>query len=407
MKKRLKTLCLACLTLILLLSVTILVACNDEIDPNEFVTEQGNTVQVILDSLQDPLIKDGVDKVTNGWLDYRIKPDSPIPQPGVTPNTTAPVLAGFIFDGYYEGEMNDDGTVTYGEKWDFTRKVSEPMTLYGKWIIQYRIRVNFVLDGVLQNRSEDVLVVDNTETVTSVKDPSWSGNTFVQIFTDAECTEPLIASNEQPFTHGCTQDNPIREVYAQFIEGSWTLVKTASDLKTINPGSRLYFMNDIDMSSMFSDEKGFTDISVSESFSGVIEGNGHTISNLHYFREGSKGNSYTSYCIGLFAQVTGATIRNITFENCSVSGSIQFQNINGEYLYGFIAGRATKGNDPTTNTPKECVFEDITFVNCECELKLLQFNIPLLTPEQNEAEKAKVEHNFFIGQGSDYQPIVK
>lgn len=395
MKKQFKILCLVCLALIFVCSVAMLAACNDDTDPNEFVQGQGNTIRVVLDSKQDPLIKDSVEKMTNGYLDYRLKPDSPIPQPGVTKDTRAPVLEGFIFDGYYEGTLKDDGTVVYGAKWDFSRKVSESITLYGKWLIQYRIRVNFVVDGVLQNRSEDVLVVNNAETVTSVKEPSWSGNTFVQMFTDAECTNPLTVSNSQPFTHGCTQDSPIREVYAQFIEGSWTLVKTASDLKSIKPGSRLYFMNDIDMSSMMG-KNGFTDISVADSFSGVIEGNGHTISNLHYFREGAKGTSYASYCIGLFAQVTGATIRNITFENCSVSGSIQVQN--NEYLFGFIAGRATKGND----AQQECIFDNITFVNCE--LKPLQFNILLLTPEQNEAERSKVEQNFFIGQGSDYQP---
>lgn len=400
MKKRisLRFILILCLTLLFVTSVAILAGCNQDEDPNEFVEGQGNTVQVVLDSLQDKLIAGSVDKVSNGYIDYRLKSGSPVPQPGVTKNTSAPVLEGYVFDGYYEGEVNEDGSITYGEKWDFSRKVTESMTLYGKWLVQYKIRVNFVLDGKLVGKYEESGVSGNAETVTSIKDPIWTDEnknyTYVQMFADEACTEPLVVSREQPFAHGCTQDNTVCNVYAQFIEGRWTLVRTASNLKTINAGSNLYLMNDIDMSELNTLDGGRTDITVANIFSGIIEGNGHTISNLHYFRQGKKTGTmdYTAYCFGLFAQISDATIRNVTFENCSVGGVVQMRNnISEEYFYGFIAGYA-EGN---------CTFEGINFVNCE--LKPLQFNIALLSDAENEAERAKLEQNNFIGQGSDYQ----
>lgn len=396
MKKQisLRFILILCLTLLFVTSIVVLAGCNQEEDPNEFVQEQGNTVQVVLDSLKDKIIADSVGKVSNGYIDYRLKDGSPVPQPGVTKDTSAPILEGYVFDGYYEGTIDEDGNVIYGEKWDFSRKVTESMTLYGKWLVQYKIRVNCVLDGKLGDHSEESGVSGNAETVTSIKQPVWAGNTFVQMFVDEACTQPLVVSKEQPFAHGCTQDDAVCDVYAQFIEGSWTLVRTAADLRSISAGSRLYLMNDIDMSSLNTLEGGYTNITAANSFSGVIEGNGHTISNLHYFREGKRTGTvdFTAYCIGLFSQVNKATIRNITFENCSVGGVVQLQNtISNEYFYGFIAG----------NAEGECTFDGIKFVNCE--LEPLQFNIMLLNAEQNEAERAKLEQNNFIGQGSNYQ----
>lgn len=376
-----RLLLLICLTLLCVASLVTLAACSTEEDPEDFVNQQGNTVRVLLDSIK------------SGVIDYRIKPGSPIPQPGVTPNTTAPTAEGFIFDGYYTGTKDANGNVTYGEKWDFSTKVNKDITLYGKWLKQYVVRVNFVLDGKLQDSGENYNVTNNATTISALRDPTWTGNTFVQLYRDKECKQELVISTQSPFEHGCTQENPICNIYAKFIEGSWTLVRTATDLRSINAGSRLYLMNDIDMSPLY--KNGRTDITAADSFGGVIEGNGYTISNLHYVREGSSTGaiSYSHYCVGLFAQLNKATIRNITFENCSVEGSIRRQN--SEYFYGFIAGRALG----------ECTFENISFVNCE--LKELQFNIATLNSEQNEAEKEKLEQGFFVGDGSDYQPSVK
>lgn len=395
MKKIRKLLLISVLVLILVFSVTTLVACQEEENPNDFVNGQGNTVRVILDCTRDPLVKDSVDKMPSScYIDYRIKPGSPIPEPGVTKNTTAPSVDGYVFDGYYEGFIDTDGVLQYGNKWDFSKPINEDLTLYGKWLIQYKIRIVYVLDGVKQDKSEDVNVSANAAQVTSVKSPSWSGNTYVQTYTNPECTEELVVSRDKPFIHGCTQENPVREVYAKFIAGTWTLIRTADNLRTIRSGDNLYLMNDVDMSSL-NNTNGYTEMSIPNTFSGAIEGNGYKISNLNYLREGKSTLplDYTSYCFGLFARLNGASIKNITFENCSVQGVVQQQN--NEYFYGFLAGQAEK-----------CEFDNIKFVGCT--LNTLQFKIKnkTLTAEEEAAEREKIEQNFFVGEGSNYSPEI-
>lgn len=362
----------------------LLVACNEEEDPNEFVQEQGNTVQVILDSTADPLIKDKADKMSNGTIDYRLKPGSPIPEPGVTKNTTAPTLEGYLFVGYYEGAVGDNGVLYYGNKWDFSTKVSSDMTLYGKWVIQYKIRINYVLDGTLSEEYEDVGVLNNAASVSTVKTPSWAGNTFVQMYRDAACTDELVVSSTQQFEHGCDQDNPICNVYAKFISGVWTLVRTANDLKSVSAGARLYLLDDIDMSSL-NDADGYTQWSLPNDFIGTIDGDGHTISNINYRRVGTNiaTGPATNNHFGLFGRINNATIKNITFDNCTVEGVVNRQS--AEYFYGFIAGREMG----------ECTLDNISFVNCT--LKQLNFAFSGYTDAMFDTEMNKVD--FGVGDG--------
>ena len=400
MNKTNKFILLLALTLLFAISVVAFAACNDAFDPNEFVTEQGNTIKVVLDSTLDPLIKDKVGQISNGYLDYRLKVGSPIPQPGVTGGTAKPVLDGYVFDGYYQCTVAEDGSVSVSdEKWDFATKVTQDVTLYGKWLIQYKIHVNFVLDGQVQSgQGATVSIVDNAATVESIIEPSWTNHTFIQMYSDKECTQELNVSKAQPFEHGCTQAEPICEVYAKFMEGRWTLVREARDLLSISSNARLFFMNDIDMSSLVG-KNGYTDISVTSNFVGTIEGNGHKITNLNFLRQGKnvKPIEYTSYCVGLFAQISNATIRNITFEDCSVSGVIRIKNdqsATSEYYYGFVAGRAVG----------ECTFDNISFVNCK--LAELRFDITGITDEEIAAEMKNVTTGFFVGEGSNYKPNV-
>lgn len=356
-----------------------LCACNEDVDPEEVVNDRGNTVQVILDNV----------KIAS--RDFRLKPNSPVPEPGVTKNAgDAPTVNGFIFVGYYEGTKAADGTITYGEKWDFSKKVSANMTLYAKWDIQYRVRINFVIDGNVTDVSTDVAVPANAAQLTSLKDPVWNNHTYVAMYSDSECNNPLTVDSNNPFVHGCTQSNPVADVYAKFIEGVWTLVYTAADMRTISPGTRLYLMNDIDCTGV--------DISISRNtFSGAIVGNGHTISNLNYVANGETNTSARAYNFGLFTQVTGVEIRDVTFANCSVGGVIN--RICNEYNYGFIAGSASESEDKT-NT-----FSNITFVNCV--MNELTFGERLgLDAEKQTAELLKVEKGNFIASGSDYQPNI-
>lgn len=390
MKKTFRLILLLILSALLATSVIMLAACNREEDPAEFVEGQGNTIKVVLNSTLDPLVKDSVDKISNGYIDYRLKSGSPIPEPGKTRNTTAPVAEGYIFEGWYECRITPDGTVVYvsNEKWDFNTKVTESVTLYGKWLIQYKIRINYLLNGEIKQH-EDVNVSGNAAQVNSIKEPSWTGNTFIQMYEDEACSKELTVSASNPFTHGCTQENPIREVYAQFMEGRWELIRNATDMRTISEGSNLYFFDDVDLSTL-ANKDGLTGITIPTNFKGTIEGNGHTISNLNFVREGTTGTAKPSnFCLGMFSRLNGATIRNVTFKDCTVQGVVK--QLSDEYYYGFIAGQ----------TMGECTFENITFDNCT--LKTLLFDVPGgLTPEKEAAEREKIEDGVYVGDGSDF-----
>ena len=400
MKKSLKILLLLVLSLIIAASAMLLVACNNEEDPNEFVNGQGNTVRVILDSLSDPLIKDSVDKITNGYLDYRLKPNTPVPEPGKTKDTKAPMVEGYLFVGYYEGTVDENGVLTFGNKWNFATKVSSDMTLYGKWVVQYKIRINFVLNGqVVEDKFEEINVADNAATVNAIKEPSWTGNTYIQMYTTAACAEgdELVVSSTQPFAHGCDDDHPTRDVYAKFIEGRWTLVHNVNDIRSISAGASLYLLADLDMSELGTDADGYTKWSVPVDFTGKIDGNGHTISNFNFKRIGTNSakNPATNNYLGLFSRLNNATICNVTFKDCTVTGVVQYQQTSDDYYYGFIAGQAMG----------DCTFDNITFDNCT--LAELEFNIRnVTTPEQIAAERAKITQGKFVGYGSDFTPNI-
>jgi hypothetical protein len=118
-----------------------------------------------------------------------------------------------------------------------------------------------------------------------------------------------------------------RVVYMQFTEGSFVSVKSANDLKvggkygffdTDAQGNRIdgYTLDaDIDLS-------GVT-FTMSESFSGIINGNGHTLSNLTVAVKGKRIDSDTSKQLGLAAIMDGATFNDVTFENSALTVDVK------------------------------------------------------------------------------------
>ena len=188
-----KKIALIALVVICVACLFTLAACAEE-TPEDFVNAQGNTVKVVVDDM-------------NGTIhDYRLKPNSLIPEPGVTKGVKEPVKADYVFQGYYLGTKDSQGNVAYGEKWDFSTKVNSEVTLFAKWDIQYVIRINFVLNGsVVSDKYDTMKVSDNADHVTSIKEPTWLNNTFVEMYSDAAMTNVLNVTRENPFVHGCSR----------------------------------------------------------------------------------------------------------------------------------------------------------------------------------------------------------
>lgn len=94
------------------------------------------------------------------------------------------------------------------------------------------------------------------------------------------------------------------------VAAGYTLIKTAAELQAqlnANPSGKFILMNDIDMS-----ELGVVDRAVVTSlFSGTFDGNGYTIKNLTI--ESNANNT------GLFAQTSGANIKNVLLDNAKVT----------------------------------------------------------------------------------------
>lgn len=101
----------------------------------------------------------------------------------------------------------------------------------------------------------------------------------------------------------------------------YILIEDAQDLLNIknNLSGKYMLVGDIDLSSLGTN---FTAL-IENEFTGILDGNGYTISNLSINNAGS----YT----GLFAQMNG-TVRNLTIENA---------NIKGANYTGILAGKST------------------------------------------------------------------
>lgn len=132
---------------------------------------------------------------------------------------------------------------------------------------------------------------------------------------------------------------------ADAIAAGYTLIKTAADLDNIrnNSWGRYMLMNDIDLST-FANWDPIGD--VSQSFSGVLDGNGYKISNMKIDRPSMSN-------VGLFGVVESATIENLGVENADIKGansvgglvgsSIFLSTIKNSYVTGVVSGKDNVG----------------------------------------------------------------
>lgn len=132
-----------------------------------------------------------------------------------------------------------------------------------------------------------------------------TGFSYIHLYEDAEGTKPIRAG-----TQVYRDDNPV--VYAKYLKGSWTSVRTAANVVNMlnSMGGNFFLVFDIDCAGRAFSYKNTT-------FNGTIDGNGKKLSNIAM--------SYT------FQQVTGslfgrlgesATIKDLTIENVEIVLSI-------------------------------------------------------------------------------------
>lgn len=130
-----------------------------------------------------------------------------------------------------------------------------------------------------------------------------------------------------------------------------TPISTAEELQNISPGSgKEYILTaDIDLSgeewtpigkpSKYNDGNSW-------GFQGIFDGNGHTISNVRIssFSVSVNGNDNVQYA-GFFGCTNGATIKNLTLQNVTVSGTYSKNGANDrDLMVGALVGLAVRTN---------------------------------------------------------------
>lgn len=244
---------------------------------------------------------------------------------------------GFELAGWYFVEKVVDektGVCELGDEVDFTQplKEKEHWVIAAKWRALVGLKVVLVCEdgetlavdkamdglkeGVTSLKNGDVIgeiSYDSKDTVTSAATPDLrlftvkdKTHTFFNYYMDAACTQevawPIKRAEEQ------------QTVYAKYIKGDWSFVKTADDVYKMfaalkGGASKSYWLcNDIEYTKTSA-------VETINSLKGEIKGNGYTISGLTFSRELSQGNTFS-----IFGDVKAAAkISDLNLTNISIS----------------------------------------------------------------------------------------
>lgn len=267
----------------------------------------------------------------NASLLYMVEDNALLPELGVASGTTRPVLAGYRLTGYYT--LSEDGKTE--TDWNFaTDRATSDITLYARWAREFTVSIRY---GEGNKNSISATFSEEKPTANTFRVPNYSGHTFYGFYLDAEYTRPVTF----PYTHKLDADNPNETVYAKFLDGNYTIIRTASDFKgTINAGTKYYIDADVDLTGV--------KITVAETFSGAFYGNGHTITGLSVSRTQSR----TSDAYGMFGRITStAVFDRITFTGVTVSVALSNEQNSMISHIGAFAGAVSDG----------ATFTDVTF----------------------------------------------
>ncbi len=127
--------------------------------------------------------------------------------------------------------------------------------------------------------------------------------------------------------HHYIENSSSKVIYLKYVEGSYAKITKADDLKS---GGKIWFSgldklgnpvegytlsNDIDFSGV--------SVTMAETFSGKIIGNGYSLKNLTFSVSSRKIDNDTSKSVGLFENLDGAYIENLTFEDMTIKLNVK------------------------------------------------------------------------------------
>ena len=280
---------------------------------------------------------------------------------------------GYHIEGWYRTKItNADGTVEYKDKWDFEndRMTIDGVQLYAKWEINrvYTYELYYI------DKDGNEVFLDSYEVSKGEKfSDKFMSNSKVEGYTTLGYLNEAKDAWNSNFKHPGGDSDVAIKVYANLIEGEFTLVDTAKKLtRALSKNQNIYLLCDIDLDG---DEICF------DTYSGIIEGNGYSISNFEIDydakRTGLKGEldeegkldtQANHVYISLFFELKNATIRNVTFDNVLIDVNASYTSI--KYLivspFAVILNNTTienvefNANIKITKTPDGCETEIVT-----------------------------------------------
>ncbi len=207
--------------------------------------------------------------------------------------------------------------------------------------------------------SSSLSVLTGSPVTTLNNSYNMTDGTWLEYYWDEECTQPVTGTIAKPESGDVT-------VYALFTTGLWTVVKDASGVKSIftSSSSDYYLLNDVDCTD--------TTVTAMSTFSGTIQGNGHTISNLTVRATNIATGNYAAF--GTLR--SDASITDVTFDNLTVNYTTR-EPLAGStytpYIYMLFCGVNT-GATPTisgvkiTNSTMNLTVETgVTVMNIQSE----------------------------------------
>ena len=279
---------------------------------------------------------------------------------------------GYVLEGWYREKSEDDGKTVYSGKWNFeTDRVSdEGITLYACWKKNVEYTYNVCYTDAKTGEKEilgsySVKAGDKFDDFLNYSSKRY-GYTALGTYSDSE-GNPW----DENFAHPGGEESLAVDVYPDYIEGEYAIVRTVTDLRAATK-SNIYLMNDID----FSEEDDKT-LSFADYRNKTFEGNGYTVKNFvvkytvgryidlpYDIEDDSKKSLY----ISLFGNTYNSCIRNVTFEGVKldVDVGVSLTNIYRIYV-----------------APVSVLAEKTTVENVRFELEYTVSRLPSEISEEN------------------------
>ena len=271
----------------------------------------------------------------------------------------------YEFLGWYYVEVDEEGKplrnadneIILGDEVDFSIRIQENEHWYvcAKWQRLSAVAVKLVCDEnvtISVGEDEEKKTYKNGDVIreyyfnndivqaTSKAPVEANDGTFVEFSANAEGTEEVVWPIKRP------EDRSDVVIYAKYMPGVWTLLRTTDDVKKLfsnesGQNKAYYLMNDIDC-------EGLKRTPLN-TFNSQLQGNGHTISNITFSRAGTSSLSNAEK-VSIFGDMKkGAAIENVTFDDITVNYDIRSNASAEAYLIFTSIEEGVKLNKVTIN----------------------------------------------------------